>query len=96
VLQLLSIIAVPGILISAMPQVFQDQVEQSIAQDAAIVGTTLDVSCPSPAVQIGVQFTCLGTTETGNTVEINVSLQRSNGWIDWRVDSQIWQSGALN
>jgi chemotaxis protein histidine kinase CheA len=96
VLQLLSIIAVPGILISAMPQVFQDQVEQSIAQDAAIVGTTLDVSCPSPAVQIGVQFTCLGTTETGNTVEINVSLQRANGWIDWRVDSQIWQSGALN
>ncbi|MCW4386729.1 DUF2510 domain-containing protein [Salinibacterium sp. SYSU T00001] len=96
ILQMLSVIAVPGIVISAMPDVFKAEVEQSIAQDAAIVGTTLDVECPSPAVQIGVQFTCLGTTESGNTVEINVSLQRSNGWIDWRVDSQIWQSGALN
>ncbi|WP_233245629.1 DUF2510 domain-containing protein [Homoserinimonas hongtaonis] len=96
VLQNLSIIAVPGIAISVIPEVFKAEVEQSIAQDAAIVGTTLDVECPAPAAQIGVQFTCVGTTETGNVVDINVSLQRSNGWIDWRVDSQIWQSGELS
>nr|WP_325210171.1 DUF2510 domain-containing protein [Salinibacterium sp.] len=95
VIQMLSVLAVPGIVISALPEVFKAEVEQSIANDAAIVGTTLDVECPNPAVQIGVQFTCVGTTETGNQVEIAVSLQRSNGWIDWRVDSQIWKSGAL-
>lgn len=95
VLQNLSVIAVPGIAISVLPEMFKAEVEQSIAQDAAIVGTTLDVTCPAPAVQIGVQFTCVGKTETGNLVDINVSLQRSNGWIDWRVDSQIWQSGEL-
>lgn len=95
-LQAISVIAVPGIIISVMPGVFTAEAEQSIVADAAIVGTTLDVACPSPAVQIGVQFTCLGTTETGNQVEIKVSLQRANGWIDWRVDSQVWQSGELN
>ena len=96
IVQALSVVAVPGILISSMPDVFKAEVEQSIAADAAIVGTALDVTCPSPAVQIGVQFTCVGETETGNQVEIKVSLQRANGWIDWRVDSQIWQSGALS
>ncbi|WP_281284319.1 DUF2510 domain-containing protein [Homoserinimonas aerilata] len=95
ILQVLSIVAVPGILIAAVPDVFKAEVEQSITDDAAIVGTALDVTCPNPAVQIGVQFTCLGVTQTGNQVEINVSLQRANGWIDWRVDSQVWQSGAL-
>lgn len=92
IIQMLSVLAVPGILISALPEVFKAQVEQSITNDAAIVGTSLDVTCPAPAVQIGVQFVCIGETETGNTVEFAVSLQRSNGWIDWRVDSNTWKA----
>lgn len=95
ILQAMSVIAVPGILISAVPEVFRAEVEQSIVADAAIVGTKLAVTCPTPAAQIGVQFTCVGVTDSGNKVDINVSLQRANGWIDWRVDSQVWQSDLL-
>ena len=85
-LHIASIIAVPGLLISAIPTVFAQQAQQSIVSDAAIIGTSLKVTCPAPAVLVGQTFTCAGTTSTDKPLSIDVSLQRVNGWIDWRVD----------
>ncbi len=85
-LHVASIIAVPGLLISSLPAVFASQAEQSIVSDAAVIGAQLDVSCPTPAVLIEQSFSCTGTTADGKSLEIEVSLQRVNGWIDWRVD----------
>jgi hypothetical protein len=91
-LQIVSIIAVPGILISAMPSVFSEEVENSIEASAAVVGRTLEVTCPdTPPVQIRATYTCSGLVPaTGDVNTIVVSLQRANGWIDWRVESQVW------
>jgi len=85
-LHLASIVAVPGLLISALPTVFAHQAEQSIVSDAAVIGAQLDVTCPMPAVLIGQTFTCAGVTSSDKSLDIEVSLQRVNGWIDWRVD----------
>jgi hypothetical protein len=84
-LQVGSIVAVPGLLISTVPAVFADQAEQSIVSDAAVIGAQLEVECPSPAVLIDQSFFCDGTTSAGEDIEIEVSLQRVNGWIDWQV-----------
>jgi len=35
---------------------------------------------------IGQSFTCVATNDSGAQYNVVVSLQRSNGWIDWRVD----------
>lgn len=86
-LQIGSIVAVPGLLISTVPAVFADQAQQSIVSDAAVIGSKLEVTCPaSPPVLIGQTFTCSGLQSSGETLDIDVSLQRVNGWIDWRVD----------
>ena len=85
-LHLASIVAVPGLLISAMPTVFAQQAEQSIISDAAIIGAKLTVTCPPPAVMVGQTFNCAGKTSAGKSLDIQVSLQRANGWINWRVD----------
>jgi hypothetical protein len=84
-LQVASVLVVPGMIISVLPTVFSAQAEQSVASEAAIVGK-LDVECPAaPPVLIGGQFDCVATSD-GRTYHITVSLQRANGWIDWRVD----------
>jgi hypothetical protein len=84
-LQVASVLVVPGMLISVLPTVFSTQAEQSVASEAAIVGK-LDVDCPTtPPVLIGGRFDCAATSD-GQTYHIAVSLQRANGWIDWRVD----------
>lgn len=86
-LQIGAIIAVPGLLISTVPTVFADQAEQSVMADAAVIGATLDVTCPDlPPVLIGQTFECSGARQTGDPLDIVVSLQRVNGWIDWHVD----------
>ncbi len=85
-LHLASIVAVPGLLISAVPTLFAQQAQQSIVSDAAIIGTDLKVSCLAPAVLVGQTFTCAGITSADKKLSIDVSLQRVNGWIDWRVD----------
>lgn len=86
-LQIGSIVAVPGLLISTVPAVFADQAEQSIVSDAAVIGSKLEVTCPtSPPVLIGQTFNCSGLQSSGESLDIEVSLQRVNGWIDWRVD----------
>jgi hypothetical protein len=85
-LQLVSVIVVPGLVISAAPQLFAAEAENSIASDASIIGATLDVSCASPAVLIGQQFSCEAASTDGEAYDVTVSLERVNGWIDWRVD----------
>ncbi len=95
-LQVASIIAVPGILISAMPTVFSAEVEESIEADSAIAGRELSVTCPdTPPVQIGGTFNCTGVlASTGEEVGIVVRLQRANGWIDWRVYGMVWENAT--
>ena len=85
-LQIGAIVAVPGLLISTAPAVFADQAEQSIVADAAVIGSDLEVTCPAlPPVLIGQTFFCEGVNAAGTPLEIEVSLQRVNGWIDWQV-----------
>jgi hypothetical protein len=87
VLQVGSIVAVPGLVISALPQVFSDQAAQSIEQAATVFGPISSVHCPSPpATVMGQQFTCtLNTIGSGQTYHVTASLARQNGWIGWVV-----------
>jgi hypothetical protein len=86
-LQVGSIIAVPGLVISALPQVFSDQAAQSIQQSATVFGPITTVKCPTPpATVMGQQFTCtLYRIGSGQTYKVTASLQRQNGWIGWPV-----------
>ncbi len=80
-------VAVPGLIIQLAPATFSHQAEVSIAQSASILGTTLSASCPATPPLIPQQsFTCQAHKPGGQTYDVTVSLQRSNGWIDWRVD----------
>ncbi len=88
-LQIGAIVAVPGLLIATVPTVFADQAQQSIVSDAAVIGASLKVTCPTESlpVLIGQTFECSGQPASGDApYDIQVSLQRVNGWIDWRVD----------
>lgn len=87
-LQIGAIIAVPGLVIATIPAVFAGQAEQSIVSDAAIIGSSLEVTCPaSPPLLIGQSFECSGQAAgDGPPYDIAVSLERVNGWIDWHVD----------
>ena len=89
-LQIGSIVAVPGLVISALPQVFSDQAAQSIEQAATVFGPITSVSCPSPpATVMGQQFTCtLFSVGSGQTYKVTAALERQNGWIAWQV--QDW------
>ena len=86
-LQVGSVIAVPGLVISALPQVFSDQAAQSIQQSATVFGPITSVKCPTPpATVMGQQFTCtLYRIGSGQTYKVTASLQRQNGWISWPV-----------
>lgn len=86
-LQVASVLVVPGLLISAIPAAFSTEAQVSVASEASIIGAKLDVRCPStPPVIIGQQFTCTAKRASGDTYDVTVSLQRVNGWINWRVD----------
>jgi len=91
-LQVGSIVAVPGLVISALPQVFSDQAAQSIEQAATVFGPITSVTCPSPpATVMGQEFTCtLYRIGSGQTYKITAALERQNGWIAWQV--QDWGS----
>ncbi|MES2094025.1 MAG: DUF2510 domain-containing protein [Actinomycetota bacterium] len=87
ILQVGSVLVVPGLIISALPNVFTAQAEQSIASDASIIGADISVNCAKTLpVIIGQTFTCAATSATKSPFEVTVSLQRTNGWIDWHVD----------
>ena len=86
-LQIGSVLVVPGLLISAMPGAFSMEAEQQVAADASIIGADLSVKCPvTPPVLVGQSFSCAATSSKGDSYDVTVSLQRVNGWIDWKVD----------
>lgn len=88
---LVTVLIVPGIVVGMLPQVFSDEVEQSVQADAAALGATLTLDCPAPPVIIGETFSCVATKPSGATDSIAVSLQRENGWVAWRVeDWGLW------
>jgi len=86
-LQIGSIVAVPGLVISALPQVFSDQAAQSIEQAATVFGPITSVTCPTPpATVMGQEFTCtLYRIGSGQTYKVTAALERQNGWIAWQV-----------
>jgi hypothetical protein len=86
-LQIGSVVAVPGLVISALPQVFSDQAAQSIEQAATVFGPITSVTCPSPpATVMGQEFTCtLYRIGSGQTYKVTAALERQNGWISWQV-----------
>jgi hypothetical protein len=87
VLHVASVLAIPGLVISVVPNLFTPQIEQSVARDAQLIsGTQIRVSCTSaPPVLIGQMTTCESTSPTGSKSQITVALSRSNGWIAWQV-----------
>jgi hypothetical protein len=94
-LQVGSIVAVPGLVISALPQVFSDQAAQSIEQAATVFGPITSVTCPTPpATVMGQEFTCtLYSIGSGQTYKVTAALERQNGWIAWQV--QDWGKYSL-
>lgn len=90
ILQVGSVLVVPGLIISALPNAFAMQAESSIVADASsspMLGPNLDVRCDSALpVIIGQTFRCRVITQAGVDYRPTVSLQRTNGWIDWHVD----------
>ena len=82
-----SVLAVPGLVIAALPAVFAQEASNSIEQSARSIGGAMDVQCPAvPPLFIGQQLRCPAMDRSGNAVVITTSLQRSNGWIAWQVD----------
>ena len=100
ILQIGSVLVVPGLIISALPRTFTMQAEQSIASDASIIGATLSVKCsPELPVLVGQSFDCLATSDNATTgkkdhYDLTVVLQRTNGWIDWHVSDWGYLHGA--
>jgi hypothetical protein len=87
ILQIGSVLVVPGLIISALPSVFTIQAEQSIASDASIIGAKIAVDCTKPLpVIVGQSFSCAATSAKNDSFTVTVSLQRTNGWINWHVD----------
>ncbi len=81
-----SAVAVPGIVMALAPGVFSDEAEQSISDQAGAIGATVNARCPEvPPLIVGDKMTCSAVTPT-KVADVVVSLQRKNGWIDWRVD----------
>lgn len=82
-----AVIAVPGLAMELAPAQFSAEAERSVQDDAASFGVELTVDCPdTPPLLVQQSFTCEASNPEGDVFDIRVSLQRSNGWIDWRVD----------
>jgi len=90
-----AILAVPGLVLALAPAQFAQEAEASVRYDASLRGATgIEVSCPEvPPMLVQQQFTCQGHTERAGDFLITVSLQRANGWIEWRVDD--WGVGSM-
>lgn len=83
-----AVVAVPGLAMQLSPAFFSVEAERSVVADARAVGAELRVDCPeTPPLLVQQSFTCVGTNDDGEEFDILVSLQRANGWIDWRVDN---------
>ena len=82
-----SVLAVPGLVIAALPAAFADEASSSIELNARSIGSAMEVSCPAtPPLFIGQQLRCPAVNASGENLVVTVSLQRSNGWIAWQVD----------
>jgi hypothetical protein len=83
-----AVVAVPGLVMGLLPESFSLEAERSVVADARSLGMDLQIDCPTtPPMLVQQSFTCQGTNNDGDTYDVVVSLQRANGWIDWRVDS---------
>lgn len=81
-----SAVAVPGIVMALAPGVFSDEAEQSISDQARAIGANVNATCPDvPPLLVGDTMICSAVTPS-KVANVVVSLQRKNGWIDWRVD----------
>ena len=84
-----SIVAVPGLIISLDPPTFSAQVESSVQDQAKAFGSDISVNCPSaPPTIVGQSFTCIAQTNDDAPVQwpVPVSLQRSSVWYTWQVN----------
>jgi len=82
-----SVLAVPGLIIAALPEVFAAEASNSIELAARSIGGPMQVQCPAtPPLFIGQQLRCPAEDSTGNQLVVTASLQRANGWITWQVD----------
>jgi hypothetical protein len=80
-------LAAPGLIIQLNPGYFSVEAQQSVRSDAQILDAQLVVNCPdTPPLLIGQSFQCSATNQDQNFFNVTVSLQRANGWIEWRVD----------
>jgi hypothetical protein len=88
-------LAAPGLVIQLNPGYFSVEAQQSIRSDAQILDAQLVVNCPdTPPLLIGQSFKCSATNQDQEFFNITASLQRANGWIEWRVDDWgIYNSG---
>jgi hypothetical protein len=94
-LTIVAVIAVPGIVLALAPATFSAEAEASIlAEAAANRAGGLTVNCPDvPPLLIQQSMKCEAISDN-QVFPITVSLQRVNGWIDWRVDD--WGKYATN
>ncbi|WP_294178494.1 DUF2510 domain-containing protein [uncultured Schumannella sp.] len=82
-----SVIAVPGLVIALAPDAFAQEAETSVQDAAATLGGDIALDCPEmPPLLVGQSFGCAATNSRGQEFVVTVSLQRANGWINWRVD----------
>ena len=80
-------VAVPGLIIQLAPATFAHQAEVEIMQSGSSLGIDLVATCPAMPPLIPQQsFVCQAHKPGSATYDVTVSLQRSNGWIAWRVD----------
>ena len=80
-------VAVPGLIIQLAPASFAHQAEIEIMQSGSSLGIDLVATCPAMPPLIPQQsFVCQAHKPGSATYDVTVSLQRSNGWIAWRVD----------
>ncbi len=81
-----SSVAIPGIVMALAPGVFAEEAEQAISEQASVIGANVNATCPDvPPLLVGDTMVCSAITPT-KVANVVVSLQRKNGWIDWRVD----------
>jgi hypothetical protein len=92
-LQVASIVAIPGLLIASLPAVFTDQVETSIERDAvSMLNTVLTVDCDSAPALPRQEVVCLATGDDGETHPVTATFARENGWVAFPVND--WGSWA--
>jgi hypothetical protein len=83
------LLAVPGLVMQLSPATFSHQAELAVEGDASVIGANVQVDCPTvPPLLVQQTMVCEAhkTSGDGQHFQVTVSLQRQNGWIDWRVD----------